>query len=349
MVLNHLTAPVITSTEVPPQQSGSDPGNKPKERAPASDPNIPDHRLNVNRPCIYERRLPGNAYITAHVQRLQHGYYSTDAVSDRDIDHVDFLAVSFVFHSPDTLNHRFKAATIRASLHHPTHSYTTNRQGSSSSRSRQHRTNHPRFLMHAPHLLFGSVSPETLQWSYSLAGTLGIAQLPLIASLSPAAGLNGRYRRYEMMSIQGSVRTLDGAAASQIVWTIEENTLQRSGLPREFTFAMLIAKPAPESRVQFVLDIEPILQSWFGSYPGWWLALLRRYRAVKRKRGVDFRTSVGQRFGGSVRTYSSSSSRRGFNFATLVAGFDEYVSLSGKRTAVSAGLTPIPDTRARHT
>lgn len=269
MVLNHLTAPIITSTEVPPQQPVPDTGNKPKERAAASDPNIPDHRLNVNRPCIYERRLPGNAYITAHVQRLQHGYYSTDAVSDRDIDNVDFLAVSFVFHSPDTLSHRFKAATIRASLHHPTHSYTTNRQSSSSSRSRQHRTNHPRFLMHAPHLLYGSVSPETLQWSYSLAGTLGIAQLPLIASLSPAAGLNGRFSRYEMMRIQGSVRTLDGAAASQIVWTLEENTLQRSGLPREFTFAMLIAKPAPESRVQFVLEIEPILQCWFGSYPGW--------------------------------------------------------------------------------
>ena len=344
MVLNHLTAPIITSREVPPQQPGPDTGNKPKERTAASDPNIPDHRLNVNRPCIYERRLPGNAYITAHVQRLQHGYYSTDAVSDRDIDHVDFLAVNFVFHSPDTLSHRFKAATIRASLHHPTHSYTTNRQSSSSSRSRQHRTNNPRFLMHAPHLLYGSVSPETLQWSYSLAGTLGIAQLPLIASLSPAAGLNGRFSRYEMMRIQGSVRTLDGAAASQIVWTLEENTLQRSGLPREFTFAMLIAKPAPESRVQFVLDIDPILQSWFGSYPGWWLALLRRYRAVRRKRGVDFRTSVGQRFGGSIRTSSSSYSRRGFNFATLVAGFDEYASLSGKRTMVSAGLTPMKDT-----
>lgn len=347
MVLNHLAAPIITSTEVPPQQPVPDTGNKPKGRTAASDPNIPDHRLNVNRPCIYERRLPGNAYITAHVQRLQHGYYSTDAVSDRDIDNVDFLAVSFVFHSPDTLSHRFKAATIRASLHHPTHSYTTNRQSSSSSRSRQHRTNYPRFLMHAPHLLYGSASPETLQWSYSLAGTLGIAQLPLIASLSPAAGLNGRFSRYEMMRIQGSVRTLDGAAASQIVWTLEENTLQRSGLPREFTFAMLIAKPAPESRVQFVLEIEPILQCWFGSYPGWWLTLLRRYRAVRRKRGADFRTSVGQRFGASVRTSSSSSSRRGFNFANLVAGFDEYASLSGKRTMVSAGLTLIPDTRAR--
>ncbi|KAL4780571.1 hypothetical protein BJX76DRAFT_337717 [Aspergillus varians] len=324
MVLNHFTAPIVTSTDVPPQP-GPETGSKPKGRA-VSDPNIPDHRLNINRPCIYERHLPGNTYTTAHVQRLQHGYYSTAAVSDRDINHVDFLAVSFVFHSPDTLSHRFKAATIRASLHYP----DTNTP--SSSRPRHYRTNHPHFLMHAPHLLYGSVSPETLQWSYSLSGSLGISQLPLIASLSPAAGLNGRFSRYEMMRIQGSVRTLDDNPASQIVWTLEENTLQRSGLPREFTFAMLIAKPAPESRVRFVLEIEPILQCWLGSYPGWWLKLLKRYRAVRRKRGVDFRMSVGQRFGPG-----SSSSRRGFNFATLVSGFDEYVSLPGKRITVATG------------
>ncbi|KAL4918051.1 hypothetical protein BDW62DRAFT_182256 [Aspergillus aurantiobrunneus] len=339
MVLNHFTAPVLTSTEVPPQP-GPGIGNRTTDRA-SSDPNVPDHRLNINRPCIYERRLPDNAHITAHVQRLQHGYYATDAVSDRDIDNVDFLAVSFVLHSPDTPNHRFKAATIRASLCLPSHSYSQRYSSNrpSRSRSRHHRTNQPRFLMHAPHLLYGSVSPETLQWGYSLTGTLGVAQLPLMASLSPAAGLNGRFNRYEMMRVQGSVRTLHGVPASQIVWTLEENTLQRSGLPREFTFAMLIAKPAPESRVQFVLEIEPVLQSWLGSYPGWWLSLWPRYRPVTRKRGVDFRTSVGQRFG-PAGSSSSPTSRRGFNFAALVAGFDEYVSLPGKRDTMTTGGNP---------
>lgn len=43
------------------------------------DPNAPDVRLECESKCIYERRLPGNAYITAHVTRLQDGFY--DSVS----------------------------------------------------------------------------------------------------------------------------------------------------------------------------------------------------------------------------------------------------------------------------
>ncbi|KAL4801351.1 hypothetical protein BDV18DRAFT_149435 [Aspergillus unguis] len=347
MVLNHFTAPIVTSVEPPTQaQVGKGPGQtKEQSSKEHTDPNVPDRKLNINRPCIYERHLPGNAYITAHVQRLQHGYYSTPAVSDRDIDHVDFLAVSFVFHSSDTKSHRFKAATIRASLHY-SNKPSSSRRHRDDSRPRHHRLyqNHPRFLMHAPHFLHGSLSPESLQWNYSLAGSLGIAQLPIIASLSPAAGLNGRFNRYEMMRIQGSVRSMDGVPASQIVWTLEENTLQRSGLPREFTFAMLVAKPGPDSRVQFVLEVEPVLQSWFGAYPEWWLTLVKRYRATRRKRGVDFRVSVGQRFGESPPTYSTmrTTSRRGFNFAKLGAGFEEYTSFPWAGNMVShSSLQPV--------
>ncbi|RDW83897.1 uncharacterized protein DSM5745_04223 [Aspergillus mulundensis] len=337
MVLNHLTAPVLTTAAHGPQSTSN-------AKQEPCDPNIPDHRLSINRPCIYERCLPGNAYITAHVQRLQHGHYATAAVSDRDIDCVDFLAVSFAFHSPDTRNHRFKAATIRASLNYPTFSYGSSNDKSSVSTSSSRSTpNHPHFLKHAPHFLHGSIIPETMQWNYSLSGSLGVSQLPLLASLSPAAGLNGRFNRYEMMRIQGSVRSKDGIPATQIVWTLEENTLQHSGLPREFTFAMLIAKPGAESRVQFVLEIEPVLQCWLlGNYPAWWVKLWRRYRAVRRKRGVDFRISVGQRFGVDSKPKShshshSGPSRRGFNFAKLVTGLDEYVSMSGGKVVAAAG------------
>ncbi|RHZ43355.1 uncharacterized protein CDV56_101645 [Aspergillus thermomutatus] len=312
-----------------PRDSGV-PGNKQKKLASSNaesqipaDPNLTNPRLLLNGACIYERRLPGDAYITAHVQRLQHGFYSSPAVSDKDYDHVDFLGINFVFHSPNTLAHRFKAATIRASV-----------QGTRQVASSDHYPNgyppgNPRFLMHAPHLIYGTVSPETLQWNYSLSGSLGVVDLPLMASLSPTGGINGRYRRYEMMRIQGSVRTLKSSRgrnfdieAGEIVWSLEENSLQRSGLPREFTFAMLIQKPRADSRIVFSLDIEPTLQSWYGSYPDWWLSL-PKYQPVSR-RPVDFRSEVGQRF-------EPVASKKGFNFATLESSFDDYVNMPGKR------------------
>lgn len=304
--------------QIPPKQKDS-------ETEP--DPNIANPRLLVNRACIYERHLPGDAYITAHVQRLQHGYYSSPSVSDKDFDHVDFLAVNFVFHSPNTLEHRFMAATIRASVR-------GNREIPTSTQAQTQ----PRFLMHAPHLIFGAVSPETLQWNFGLAGSLGIAEFPVSASLSPSGGVRGRYRRYEMMRIQGSARTLKSARGGQfdvesgeIVWSLEENSLQKSGLPREFTFAMLIQKPRAESRVQFSLDIDPVIQSWYGNYPRWWLSL-SRYQPVRR-RPVDFKREIGQRF------EPVSSKEKKFNFASLESSFDDYVHMPGRR--VTSGVSTL--------
>ncbi|KAH1965170.1 hypothetical protein KXW32_005638 [Aspergillus fumigatus] len=314
--------------EAPVPRDSAVPGNKQKKLETRSiepqmpaDPNLANPRLLLNGACIYERQLPGDAYITAHVQRLQHGFHSSPAVSDKDYDHVDFLGINFVFHSPNTLAHRFKAATIRASV-----------QGTRHVASSDHYPNgyppgNPRFLMHAPHLIFGAISPETLQWNYSLTGSLGVVDLPVMASLSPTGGINGRYRRYEMMRIQGSVRTLKSPRgrkfdidAGEIVWSLEENNLQRSGLPREFTFAMLIQKPRADSRIVFSLDIEPTLQSWYGSYPDWWLSL-PKYQPQSR-RPVDFRSEVGQRF-------EPAESKKGFNFATLESSFDDYIPSDG--------------------
>lgn len=280
-------------------------------------------RLLVNRPCIYERQLPGDAYITAHVQRLQHGFYSSPAVADVDAEHVDFLAVSFVFHSPHTLSHRFKSATIRAGIH------LSPEQISLSPYVQRPAINKPRFLMHAPHLIYGTVSPETMEWTFSLAGSLGVSETPVNASLIPSGSINGRYRRYEMMRIQGSVRTLKSSLgprfdteAGEIVWSLEENNLQRSGLPREFTFVMLVQKPTAYSKINLSLDIDPVIDAWCGSYPSWILGL-PAYRPAPR-RGVDFSREVGQRF-------HPVNGRRGFNFAALVSSFDDYIAMPGRK------------------
>lgn len=280
-------------------------------------------RLLVNRACIYERRLPGDAYITAHVQRLQHGYYSSPAVSDNDAAHVDFLAVNFTFHSSHTLSHRFKSATVRVAIE------GASEVSGSAIHSNGEPTGNPRFLMHAPHLLYGTVSPETMEWTFSLAGSLGISETPVSASVIPSGSVNGRYRRYEMMRIQGSARTHKSPRgpdfdieAGEILWSLEENNLQRSGLPREFTFVMLIQKPAANSEVNLTLDIEPVLQTWYGSYPKWMLGL-STYQPLPR-RSVDFNREVGQRF-------EPVETGRGFNWAALVSSVDDYIAMPGRK------------------
>ncbi|KAJ5753678.1 uncharacterized protein N7511_007831 [Penicillium nucicola] len=294
----------------------------PKEKKPP-DPNMANPRLLINRACIYERRLPGDAYITAHVERLQHGHYSSGSLSDKDAEHVDFLAIGFVFHSPHTLSHRFKSASIKVSIR------GTPQISRSPFYPHGYPPGNPRFLMHAPRLIYGTVSPETMEWTFSLAGSLGISEMPVSASVIPSGSVNSRYKRYEMMRIQGSARTLKSqqgpsfdVEAGEVVWSMEENNLQKSGLPREFTFVMLIQKPTIDSQLALSIEVEPVIDVWFGSYPSWMLAL-SAYSPASR-RGVDFRQEVGQRFEPVDPT-------RGFNFAALESQFDDYIAMPGRK------------------
>ncbi|KAJ5205470.1 hypothetical protein N7491_003904 [Penicillium cf. griseofulvum] len=302
------------------------------------DPNRANPRLLINRALIYERRLPGDAYITAHVQRLQHGYYSNNAVSDKDAEHVDFLAIAFTFHSPHTITHRIKSATISVSVR--------GNRDLSTSKSYPYGCppGNPRFLMHAPHLLYGTVSPETMEWTFSLAGSLGISELPISASVIPSGSINSRYKRYEMMRIQGSARTLKNPAgrefdveAGKIVWSMEENNVQRSGLPREFTFVMLIQKPAANSKISLSIDVDPVIDAMIGSYPSLMLKL-SEYQPLPR-RSVNFQQEIGQRF-------EPADPVRGFNFAELGSMFDEYIAMPGRKFSRQIQLPPetgIPD------
>ena len=295
------------------------------------DPNLADLRLLINGKSIYERHLPGQTYITARVQRLQHGYFSAGSImQDGDLENVDFVALNFVFHAPRTNKFRFSAATIRASLMletghgcgekrtgkpHPSHPSPPSEEEEDNDNSP------PRFLMHAPHLIYGAVSPESLQWAFNLGGSLGMSQAPMSASISPGGGMKESYKRYEMMRIQGSVRTLPGNSSDrgQIVWSLEENCLQRSGLPRDFTFVMLVQKPADHHRrrVLLMLDIEAEVKGRLFSFP--WKATTKPLC----RRSVDFDREVGQRF-------EPATPNRGFNFAALKSCLEDYVCMPGR-------------------
>lgn len=293
------------------------------EQPRVRDPNAPDYRLQINQRCIYERRLPGDAYITAHVQRLQSGYYDTPQTHEDAVLNVRFVSITFVFHPSRRIN-RFTSADISIALHKNPDEQQY--QPDVDFKKPFGRGLKPRFLKHAPHLLYGAISPETLNWNFNVAGSLGVSQTPVSASLAPSGGMKGSYKLYDMMKIQGSVRSLRSWQGreydledGEMVWTLEENGLQKSGLPREFTFVMLITKGDAEN-VMFDVEIKPTVGSWFGHFPRWYTSLAP-YKPIHTQ-DMDLDEEVGQRF-------EPTEGNAGFNFATLAGGFDDFVSLPG--------------------
>jgi hypothetical protein len=323
-------APIDAPPQVPTWGSTNSTSNQSGKQR---DPNQPDYRYQIHQKCIYERSLPGEAYITAHVQRLQQGYYDSPQIHEDTIDDVRFVAVNFVFHPSKALSNRFRSAVIRISLLDEADygdslsslALEKRRVMDGAGGGKAVSGRKPRFLRHAPHLMFGAVSPENLQWNFNLAGSLGVSQTPVSASLSPSGGVVGKYKVYQMMRIQGSTRTLKGhhhnddVEDGQVVWSLEENDLQRSGLPREFTFVTLLQKPEG-TNVLFDVEIEPCIANRWGHYPQWWLRVAR-YLPL-HKNYLDLDEEIGQKF-------EPCRDARGYNFAELASRFDDFVIMPG--------------------
>lgn len=139
-----------------------------------------------------------------------------------------------------------------------------------------------------------------------------------------------------MMSMQGSIRSKRSPLGPEhdvedamAVWTLEENLLQRSGLPREFDFVLLVHKPDDVKNVYLSVNVDAEVESWFGSYPLWYTNL-PKYMPTQDFT-LDFNADIGQRF-------LPEQSGRGFNFASLPQSLDEYVIMPGT-------LYPTNDTR----
>lgn len=287
-------------------------------KPPPKDPNIPRKRLHINQKCLYERRLPGKAYISAHVNRLQHGFYKSNVLHEPSIDNVYFVSVHFVFHPHDPESHRFKNAEIEVMIHGDKNEPTTRRNPDQS---------HPRILKHAPELMFGAVSPESLQWNFSLSSSLGVSQAPVSASLNPKAAMKSSYKVFHMMSIQGSVRSMQGPQGSgcnledsKAVWTLTENALQKSGLPRDFDFVLLVHKPEDVKHMYMTVNLNAEVGSWFGSYPQWYTNLSQYMPS--QDCDISFEHDIGQRF-------LPSQPGPGYNFANLMHALDDYVMMPG--------------------
>jgi hypothetical protein len=318
--------PFRSGDEASQQQASDRPAKKAKGstgvKSPAKDPNVPRKRLQISQKCLYERTLPGKAYISAHVNRLQHGFYESTALHEPIIANLYFVSVHFVFHPHDPESHRFKSAEIEVCLHRDD-GHSVSRKGPGYTPP----SSHPQILKHAPELMFGAVSPENLQWNFSLSSSLGVSQAPVSASLNPKGAVRSSYKVFHMMSIQGSIRSkrsplgpeYDGEDA-KAVWTLKENMLQKSGLPREFDFVLLVQKPDDCKSMYLTVDVDADIGAWYGTYPQWYTNL-SKYMPTQDCT-LDFDADIGQRF-------LPSQPGQGFNFANLLHSLDEYVTMPG--------------------
>lgn len=113
------------------------------------------------------------------------------------------------------------------------------------------------------------------------------------------------------------------------MWTMEENRLQKSGLPREFTFIVLLKKGDPEANTVFDIDIEPVISNWVGTFPKWYLNLLP-YRPLHKPQ-INLDEEIGQWFHPCI-------PGRGFNFANVTTSFEDFVSLPGTTYSASVSV-----------
>lgn len=127
---------------------------RPPVKQEPKDPNVPEKRLQLHQKLLYERMLPGQAYVSAHVNRLAHGFYENNsAIHEPALDSVYFVSCHFVFHPSDPRSHRIKRAVIKVSVHGDSDPYTD-----FDYEQYQPAQSSPRILKHAPELIYGAVS-----------------------------------------------------------------------------------------------------------------------------------------------------------------------------------------------
>lgn len=192
----------------------------------------PEHKFQVNEQLLFEHEFHGSCYVSAHLQRLQHSIFGDSNIHGAGVMHVTFIAVTFVFHPSISLSHRFQSAIIEVT-------------------ARSQSDEPLRFVKFAPHLVYGRISTESLKWTFSLGATVGVTKSPVSVAINPSMAHQKDKVLGTMMKIQGSTRSTPGLGHhkanripdTRLVWSLEENDQQMTGLPREFTFVFLVARP----------------------------------------------------------------------------------------------------------
>ncbi|ESZ91271.1 hypothetical protein SBOR_8338 [Sclerotinia borealis F-4128] len=206
-----------------------------------SNKNGPDEKYQINSHLLFEHFFPGQTYISVHLQRLQHGLYSDSNMHTKQPLHVTFVALSFVFHA-STPAHRFESAVIEIKVTDKTGTREREAEGKGGGEDTL------RILKYAPHQAYGRISTESLKWNFQLGASLGVSQGPAKICVNPRVSEEKSRVVGTMMKIQGSTRSTFHKSTrypdTLLHFSLEENSQQESGLPREFTFVFLVERPS---------------------------------------------------------------------------------------------------------
>jgi hypothetical protein len=269
----------------------------------AGNPEGPNNHFQVYQKCLLEHEFDSQeAFVSAHVQRVQHGIYSNPdklqfyGTSTGEMK-VTFVAVTFTFHPMHSLKHRFQRANISIMA----------------SNDKQHGL---RIVKFAPHLAYGRISTENLHWTFALSSTIGVTQ-PFNASVTPSTSFDKQKVIDAMLKVQGSALSNNGLESSKVVWSLEENQQQATGLPREFTFVFLVERPDPNAALRLAITIKACFSKDIGNdilphdpVGGGWVNL-----------GTN---EIGQRFSSTP-----------FNFAAMTGQFEDLIELPGKAATIA--------------
>jgi hypothetical protein len=281
-------------------------------------PNVesPNERYQIHQKTLLEQEyIRQDAFVSARLSRLQHGIYSDPAHLNMygnpgNSMNVSFVAISFTLHPNHSALHRFQRIVINITASEDKQTL--------------------KIIKFAPHLAYGRVSTENLKWSFSLASTVGVT-LPYTAAITPSAGLDKQKVVDAMMKIQGSTRGHKGVESGKLVWSLEENQQQSSGLPREFTFIFLAERVNPRIPISVSIGLRPVFSKDLGIKS----LLQEQIGGISICLGNE---PVGQIFLGTNDTEKGSA----FNFATIKGCLDELIELPGSSAKVGVRVPPSP-------
>jgi hypothetical protein len=126
-----------------------------------------------------------------------------------------------------------------------------------------------------------------------------------------------------MLKIQGSSRTAGKVPSSKMVWSLEENEQQHTGLPREFTFVFLIEQPDAKAAFTLQLGIKPIFSN--NGLKRAFAHLTSGCHTPQQSGVLD--QEVGQKLSDGP-----------FNFATMQGQFQDLVELPGIAQSIQVSV-----------